>query len=271
MNNPAANAFPSPHSPQKVGRVTPCAPEVRSFIKRRAGTDAPYPARMSEAGLQTQGGLQGQPPMPVSGLHKFIYCPRRTWLPKIVRAQSASLDDALERADGDGSVAVHGHNDLPAIGVTPFLVAAFLADHRKAVLSQDTNNFPGVTDWEALAHGSATSRTFAPAGTASDAGSNHNSSASFALAMASSSVSPAEAHPGSSGKTADQRLVSGSCSTTNRSFMVEKITGRWPKDNTRADSPPPSPVLMVGRVTPCAPRRVSSRAARRGLTRPTHS
>src|SRR5437667_10449619 len=61
------------------------------------------------------------------------------------------------------------------------------------------------------------------AGTAPADGSNQSSKASLALRTASSSVSPAEAHPGSSGKKAAHRLVSGSCSNTNRSFMQERI------------------------------------------------
>jgi hypothetical protein len=92
--------------------------------------------------------------------------------------------------------------------------------------AQDPDNFLGVTDWEVFAHVSDTSSTFAPAGTATGDGSNHSSSASLALRMASSSVSPADAQPGSSGKKAAHRLVSGSCSTTNRSFIVKRIVSR---------------------------------------------
>ena len=81
-------------------------------------------------------------------------------------------------------------------------------------------------DQEAFAHASATSKTFAPAGTAAADGSNQSSKASLAFRTASSSVSPAEAHPGSSGKKAAHRLVWGSCSNTNRSFMQERILHR---------------------------------------------
>src|SRR5437667_10449618 len=49
---------------------------------------------------------------------------------------------------------------------------------------------------------SATWRTFAPAGTAPADGSNQSSKDSLALRTASFSVSPAEAHHGSSGKKA---------------------------------------------------------------------
>jgi len=51
---------------------------------------------MSDAPVQTQGGLESQPPLPVRRLHNFIYCPR-CCLPEIVHAQTTSFDDALER------------------------------------------------------------------------------------------------------------------------------------------------------------------------------
>lgn len=156
--------------------------------------------------------------------HRLATCHRPEASAEVLHTQTASFDDTFECADGDGFVAVHGHDHLPAIGVTPFLTAAFLADHCNAMPAQDTNNFLGVTDWEALAHGSATCSTFAPAGTGTSDGSNQSSSACFALAIASSSVSPAEAHPGSSGKKAAHRLVSGSRSTTNLSFMHLNLT-----------------------------------------------
>jgi len=54
-------------------------------------------------------------------------------------------------------------------------------------------------------------------------GLNHNFRASLALLIASSSVSPAEAQPGSSGKTADHRFVRGSNSTRRRNFMATNI------------------------------------------------
>ena len=181
---------------------------------------------MSDAPVQTQPGLEAQRPAPVRRLQNFIYCPHRVRSPEVVRTQPASLDDAFECADGNGFVAVDRHDHLPAVGMTPFLMAAFLADRHKSMPAKDSDNFPGVANWKALAHGSAISSTFAPAGTETDDGSNQSSKASFALAMASSSESPAEAQPGSSGKKAAQRWVSASCSTTSRSFMVETIPSR---------------------------------------------
>ena len=75
-----------------------------------------------------------------------------------------------------------------------------------------------------------------------------SSNASLALRTASSSVSPAEAHPGNSGKNAAQRLVSGSRSTTSRSFMRQRINAarlprqirkctwrNWRKKKVRSD------------------------------------
>jgi hypothetical protein len=143
-------------------------------------------------------------------------------LSKIVGTQSASFDDAFERADWNQLVAVLGDDYLPTVGVALFLVTAVLTYLTEAVFAQDSNNVFGAAKGKALAHVSATSSTFAPAANVTGAGSNQSSNASFALRTASSSVSPAEAHPGNSGKNAAQRLVSGSCSTTSRSFMREK-------------------------------------------------
>ena len=116
---------------------------------------------------------------------------------------------------------MQGHNYLPAIGMTPFLVAAFLANHGKTVFPKNTNNLLGFANRKAFAHVSATSSTFAPGGTETEDGSNQSSNASFALRIASSSVSPADAHPGNSGKKAAHRLLSGSCSITNRNFILK--------------------------------------------------
>ena len=106
------------------------------------------------------------------------------------------------------------------------MVTSLLAYLPKAVPAQHPNDLFGTANRKAIAHLSATSSTFAPAGNVTGAGSNQRSSASLAFRTASSSVSPAEAHPGNSGKNAAQRLVWGSCSTTSRSFMGERITPR---------------------------------------------
>jgi len=104
--------------------------------------------------------------------------------------------------------------------MTPLLMAASLVHQQKAILPQNLGNFLGVADWMATAHGMANSKSFARLLNLIGTGSNHRESASFALAMASSSVSPAEAQPGNSGKTADQRLVLKSKSTNKRKFMA---------------------------------------------------
>ena len=129
-----------------------------------------------------------------------------------------------------------GHNHLSALGMPPFLMAAFLADHDKAISAQDANHVMGIADWEPNAHDSATSKILAPAGSGSGDGSNHSSKASFAFTTASSSVSPAEAQPGSSGKKAAQRFVSESCSITRRSFirMTMPCAGRRSKLGCRS-------------------------------------
>ncbi len=163
-------------------------------------------------------------------------------------AQSASVDDAFERADRNRFVAVHGDNYLPAVRMPPFLMTAFLAYLAEAVFGRDSNNVFSTANGIALAHVSATSNTFAPADNVTGAGSNQSSKASLALRTASSSVSPAEAHPGNSGKNAAQRLVSGSCSNTSRSFIVAILTpcavcGKHRKDGAGCSS---SEKLMGG-------------------------
>jgi hypothetical protein len=118
-----------------------------------------------------------------------------------------------------------GHDHLPPVRVSPFLMTAALTGEREAVLLQNLCDFSRGTDREPLAHGSASSRILAPCGNATSAGSNQRANASFAFAMASSSVSPELAHPGSSGKTADQRFTSESNSMTRRNFTRLKHTG----------------------------------------------
>jgi hypothetical protein len=172
---------------------------------------------MNEAALRTDDPLESQPKMGVRNLAAFDMGSR---LSEIIRVQPASINDALECAYGKGLIAVHGHDNLPTVGMTPFLVAALLADHAKAVAAQDEDNVLGGANWKALSHGSATSSTFAPVENETGDGSNQSSRASFALATASSSVSPAEAHPGSSGKKAAHLWASGSCSRTSRNFIA---------------------------------------------------
>ena len=143
---------------------------------------------------------------------------------KLVGTQSTSLDDALKGADWDRLAAVHGDNYLSTVWMAPFLMTAFLAHLAEAAFAQHLNNVFSAANGKALAHVSATSSTFAPADNVTGAGSNQSSKASLALRTASSSVSPAEAHPGNSGKNAAQRLVSESCSTTSRSFIAAILT-----------------------------------------------
>jgi len=148
--------------------------------------------------------------------------PARILLAKFINRKATSIDDAFECADGNGLASMHRDNHLPPIIVPPFLVAALLADLIEAVFSQNTNHFIRVTNWKSFAHVSATSNTLAPGGNETADGSNQSSNASFAFRIASASVSPAEAQPGSSGKNADQRLISVSCSTTSRSFIASR-------------------------------------------------
>ena len=138
---------------------------------------------------------------------------------EIFHGQAAAFNDTFQSADGNGFAAVDGYYHLPTAFVTLFLVTAGLRDQAEAVFAQYFDDFLGVANWKSPAHGTASSMSFAPLRSLTGAGSNQNSNASLALATASSSVSPAEAQPGSSGKTADQRFVSGSSSTKRRNFM----------------------------------------------------
>ena len=138
--------------------------------------------------------------------------------------QATAFNNAFKGANRDGFVAMHGHDHLSAIFVTPFLVAARLGNHRKTMLAQNFDDIPCAANWIPAAHGTASSIIFAPLGSLTGAGSNQSASASLALVMASASVSPAVAQPGISGNTADQRLASGSNSTNNRNFIIKMIT-----------------------------------------------
>lgn len=139
--------------------------------------------------------------------------------PKVFYSQATALDDTFQRADWNGFVSVHGDNYLTSILMPPFLMTTGLSNEGKPVLTENSDNFLCVANWKALAHETASSTSFAPFFNLTGDGSNQSRNASLAFAMASSSVSPAEAHPGNSGKTADHRFVSGSCSTKSRNFM----------------------------------------------------
>src|SRR5277367_5353620 len=132
----------------------------------------------------------------VLSLKRFINCfiasatPSSAASTKIFHVQAAAFNDAFQRADGNGFAAVHGHNHLPSVFVTPFLVAAGLPHQFKAMLAQNFDDFLRVANWKPLAHGMASSMSFAPLCSLTGEGSNQSSSASLALAMASVSVSP---------------------------------------------------------------------------------
>src|SRR2546426_11158046 len=62
---------------------------------------------MSEAPVQTQAGLEAQPPMPVRRLHNFIYCPRLfyfQWVENIFQ----------ENADTVAGSMMHRNVDAPS-------------------------------------------------------------------------------------------------------------------------------------------------------------
>jgi hypothetical protein len=143
---------------------------------------------------------------------------------KGIHVQAAAFDNAFQSADGNGFASMHCNDHLAAIFMTPFLVAPRLGNHHKTILAQNFDNFSCAANWIPPAHGTASSIILAPLDNLIGAGSNQSASASWAFAMASSSVSPAVAQPGNSGNTADQRLASESNSTSNRNFIIPTIT-----------------------------------------------
>src|SRR5205814_1580281 len=122
-------------------------------------------------------------------------------LAKIVDAQLRAINDAFQCANRYWFTSVIGDNNLATIRMSPLLMAAFLSDLGKTVAPQYANDIVCVANGKALAHYAETSTSLADSDRGISVGSNQSSRASFALAIASSSVSPAEAQPGSSGNT----------------------------------------------------------------------
>src|SRR5438552_11308677 len=120
---------------------------------------------------------------------------------KLLDAQFSALDNAFQRANRYWPASMIGHDHLASIGMSPFLMTASLSNFDKVVTSQDTNDIVRAANGKALAHYAETSINLADSARGISVGSNQSSRASFALAIASSSVSPAEAQPGISGKT----------------------------------------------------------------------
>lgn len=103
--------------------------------------------------------------------------------------------------------------------------------------TQNLDDLFRATNRKSPAHGKASSSTLAPWASGKSAGSNQSASASLAFAIASSSVSPALAHPGNSGNTADQRFTSRSNSITSRSFTKLKIPNSLVRAHALITSP----------------------------------
>src|SRR5436309_2977984 len=161
---------------------------------------------MSEAPIQVDAGSESQPVMPVRCLNNYVFCPRLVRLSELGHRQTTSVNDALERTDGDG----------------------------RSSRREEAHFEIGTECWQVRASQSLV--TSAATNREGD-GSNQSSSASFAFRTASSSESPAEAQPGNFGKNAAYRFVSGSCSTTSRNFMWESIILRTPLRNGRMGFP----------------------------------
>jgi hypothetical protein len=71
-----------------------------------------------------------------AGFDKGQKASKRDELPEVINAEATSFDDALEGSSRDRLVPVDGDNDLPAIGVTPFLMTTLLTGQDKSVSAQ---------------------------------------------------------------------------------------------------------------------------------------
>jgi hypothetical protein len=65
-------------------------------------------------------------------------------LPEVLNLEATAFDDALEGSRGDRLVPVYGDNHLPAIGMTPFLMTAFLTGKDKSMSIQYADNILGI-------------------------------------------------------------------------------------------------------------------------------
>ena len=109
--------------------------------------------------------------------------------PEIFHIQAAAFDDAFQCANRNRFIAVHGHDDLATILVSPFLMAAGLSNAEKAMSPQNLDDFFGVADWIPPAHGTASSINLEDLRSLRGEGSNQSARASLAFEMASASVS----------------------------------------------------------------------------------
>jgi len=64
-------------------------------------------------------------------------------LTEIVHLKTTAVDNALKGSDGNTLSSVHGHDNLPAILMTPFLVAAGLNEQTKEGATQNTRAYAG--------------------------------------------------------------------------------------------------------------------------------
>jgi len=71
---------------------------------------------------------------------------------KVVDAQFRAFNDAFQCANRYWFTSVIGDNNLPTIGMPPFLMTALLSHLHETVAPQHTNNIVRVADGKALAH-----------------------------------------------------------------------------------------------------------------------
>lgn len=100
--------------------------EIGDFIARDNPTAA---SRVLQSIRDQVRSLRNQPQIGrlgrIEGTRELVH-PRYpfSFSAEVFHVQATTLDDALQCTNGNGFPAVHSDNDLPAVGVTPFLMTA---------------------------------------------------------------------------------------------------------------------------------------------------
>ena len=122
---------------------------------------------------------------------------------ELLFGNATPFNDAPQRAHWQLLSFVIGDNHMFArIVIPPFLMTAPLGDESESMLLQYFDNLVDLQSWQLSSHqaGTSTSKTFSSGFSLTGAGSRYREIASLAFFNASSSVSPALQHPGSSGQ-----------------------------------------------------------------------
>src|SRR6266550_7740660 len=100
------------------------------------------------------------------------------FLVKLLDAYLSALDNAFQRANRYWLTSMIGDNYLPTIGMSPFLMTAFLSNFDEVVPAQGTNDIVSAANRKALPHYAETSINLAESARGISVGSNQSSRAS---------------------------------------------------------------------------------------------